>query len=598
MERPTAPPETTPPPCRADDGRHDAVATRADNGASPENFTQSSRASVTTPRQDEDADRTKSSVRLKKSIVLQPMQCLNSTASTDELFYLACQAGDEVMVRSQLPLASSGALDLNRFTHHQDTPLCVACVEERLEVVTLLLSHPSIQVNLSNYSHPPLALAAGLGRVQVVRLLLGHPAIDVNAATARRTPLTAACENGHLDVVQELCACPALSLNLLDHDEHSALFTASLHGHSDVVRFLLTLPDTDVNLLCGGDLAVTMATLYHHSDIVTMLLAVPTLDVNKLDQDGHSALSLACQEGFEDIVALLLTHPAIQLRVSGTKSALTWAVEKGQVAILDRLLTHEQSIPSTVQPTDKVPLTTVACQRGHLDIVKLLLARGVFESDPPEVQWTSVYEALLNKRLKVCRLLLVENGSKLTLPPTPKGQPTLLHAAAVAGYEDIVGTLLARAYDDVGALDPDGRTALEVAVTQGQWGVATLLLSADLPVRVSQDGQVVPNATHVNSWTDIADPSGRFAHMDASKRCDVVRALLLQFPESSQRELAQALLSATHSTSGLTVDSFIDSKSLELLRSWTPSPQLGERTCLENQRALRTPGAVSVGRVC
>ncbi|KAF0702975.1 hypothetical protein AaE_015610 [Aphanomyces astaci] len=448
------------------------------------------------------------------------------------------------MVRSQLPLASSGALDLNRFTHHQvlyhlyptDTPLCVACVEERLEVVTLLLSHPSIQVNLSNYSHPPLALAAGLGRVQVVRLLLGHPAIDVNAATARRTPLTAACENGHLDVVQELCACPALSLNLLDHDEHSALFTASLHGHSDVVRFLLTLPDTDVNLLCGGDLAVTMATLYHHSDIVTMLLAVPTLDVNKLDQDGHSALSLACQEGFEDIVALLLTHPAIQLRVS--------------------------------------------------------------------VQWTSVYEALLNKRLKVCRLLLVENGSKLTLPPTPKGQPTLLHVAAVAGYEDIVGTLLARAYDDVGALDPVRKMSTHALIDitfvfqqLGQWGVATLLLSADLPVRVSQDGQVVPNATHVNSWTDIADPSGRFAHVDASKRCDMVRALLLQFPESSQRELAQALLSATHLTSGLTVDSFIDSKSLELLRSWTPSPQLGERTCLENQRALRTPGAVSVGRI-
>ncbi|RHY78820.1 hypothetical protein DYB26_002457 [Aphanomyces astaci] len=98
---------------------YDAVATPADNDVSPEKFTERSRASVTTPRQDEDADRTKSSVRLKKSIVLQPMQCLNSTASADELFYLACQAGDEAMVRSQLPLASSGALDLNRFTHHQ-----------------------------------------------------------------------------------------------------------------------------------------------------------------------------------------------------------------------------------------------------------------------------------------------------------------------------------------------------------------------------------------------------------------------------------------------------------------------------------------------
>ncbi|ETV95705.1 hypothetical protein H310_11121 [Aphanomyces invadans] len=78
--------------------------------------------------------------------------------NANELFYLACQAGDVPVVRSHLDRATSGALDVNQFTHHQDTPLCVACVEERLEVVSLLLAHPAIQVNLRILRwHLPLA---------------------------------------------------------------------------------------------------------------------------------------------------------------------------------------------------------------------------------------------------------------------------------------------------------------------------------------------------------------------------------------------------------------------------------------------------------
>ncbi|ETW09387.1 hypothetical protein H310_00001 [Aphanomyces invadans] len=147
------------------------------------------------------ADRTKSSAGLKKSILLQPMQRLNSNVNANELFYLACQAGDVPVVRSQMDRATSGGLD--------DTPLCVGCVEERLEVVSLLLAQPAIQVNLYNYSHPPLALATGLGHVEVFQLLLSHPSIDVNVATARLTPLIAACENGYLatDIVIRVVIC-------------------------------------------------------------------------------------------------------------------------------------------------------------------------------------------------------------------------------------------------------------------------------------------------------------------------------------------------------------------------------------------------------
>ncbi|ETV95706.1 hypothetical protein H310_11122 [Aphanomyces invadans] len=535
----------------------------------------------------------RSSARLRKSIMLQPMQHLNSSVSANEMFYLACQSGDINMVRSQLPLASSGKLDLNRFTHHQDTPLCVACVEERLDIVALLLSQPSIQVNLCNYSHPPLTLAAGLGRVEVVELLLSHPSIDVNVATARRTPLTAACENGHLAVVRLLCARPDLKLNLLDHDGHSALFSACLHGNTDVVRFLLTLPDLDVNLLCCGDLALTIATVYHHTDIVDMLLAIPSLDVNHLDQDGLSALAHACHEGFDDIVSTLLKHPAIQLR-TGTKSAFTRAVEKGHGAVLDRLIAHEP-LTSTVQSPTELALATVACQRGHLGIVKLFVTRGIFQSDPPDVQRMSLYEAVANKRLKVARLLLDTTG--IAWAPTPKGQSTLLHAAALGGSETLVAALLARNIETIGALDTEDRTALQLAVHEGNWGAATLLLGADLPVEVAIDGHVVPRVSYDHSWTDFADPCGVYSVVNESTRCDVVRALMLQFPEDKQVDVAQGLLATMIAATGCSVASYIDKKCLNLLSTWAPSPPLTDPSACESRRTLRTPGAVSIDRI-
>ncbi|KAG9405191.1 hypothetical protein AC1031_004300 [Aphanomyces cochlioides] len=334
-----------------------------------------------------------------------------------ESFYQACQAGNLASVRDQLD-SGRDLFDVNAFTKTQDTPLCVACVEGRADVVAALLANPAIIVNLGNYSHPPLALAAGLGRLDIVKMLLNHPSILINVNTSKRTPLTAASENGHLEVVQLLCEQPGIQINLQDLHGHTALFAASLHGRTDVVRYLLTRPNIDVNLTCAGDLPLTVAASYHHVDIARLLLAEPDIDVNKPDQDGLTALIHACDEGLDDVVQLLFDSPKLKIDKDILIEMIARSVDKGRASVL-RLLLTRHPLPNTVlTAVTDLTMGIEACQKGHLSVVELFLELGLFQNDPPDTKRLAVYEALANKHVEIARLLLKRDD--FVIPMTPK----------------------------------------------------------------------------------------------------------------------------------------------------------------------------------
>ncbi|KAH9142890.1 hypothetical protein AeRB84_013054 [Aphanomyces euteiches] len=488
-----------------------------------------------------------------------------------ESFYQACQEGNLASVRDQLD-SGHDLFDVNAFTKTQDTPLCVACVEGRADVVAVLLANPAINVNLGNYSHPPLALAAGLGRLDIVKMLLNHPSILINVNTSKRTPLTAASENGHLEVVQLLCEQPGIEINLQDLHGHNALFAASLHGRTDVVRYLLTRPNIDVNLPCAGDLPLTVTASYHHVDIVRLLLAVPDIDVNKPDQDGLTALIHACDEGLDDVVQLLFDSPKLKIDKDILREMIARSVDKGRASVL-RLLLTRHPLPNTTDLTMGIE----ACQKGHLSVVELFLELGLFQNDPADTKRLAVYEALANKHVEIARLLLKRDDF---------GQPSLLHVAASSGFEDIVKMLLPNK-EDVGGLDTNDQTAWQLAAQSGHWNIVSSLLQADLPFKI-QDDAIVPRSDHGFSWPEFADPTS--ALVGNPRRSELATAIVLQFPEQKQVAVAKALLAATDATSR-TVESFTDDQTRNLLSSWTPSPGLAESP---SRKAIRTPGAVPV----
>ena len=152
------------------------------------------------------------------------------------------------------------------------------------------------------------------------------------------------------------------------------------------------------------------------------------------------------------------------------------AVERGDAAEVQRLM-HRHRVNVCTQPD----LLFVACERGHVDIVALLLAGGV----PAHQQtggpaWTTpLHVAAGFGHAGVVRFLLGY------LPPDllneAAGEGTPLHVACERGHEGVVSVLL-EARADVWCQRDNGTTPLYLASTSGYAAIVHRLLHARAPV--------------------------------------------------------------------------------------------------------------------
>jgi hypothetical protein len=75
------------------------------------------------------------------------------------------------------------------WTYNRQTPLYIACENNREKIVKLLLTHQNIDVNMGYYGKTPLYVACENNYEKIVELLLKHPEIDVNMKYNGETPL-------------------------------------------------------------------------------------------------------------------------------------------------------------------------------------------------------------------------------------------------------------------------------------------------------------------------------------------------------------------------------------------------------------------------
>ena len=155
---------------------------------------------------------------------------------------------------------------------HGATPLHTALIQERSEIVSILLAHGADVNSPANNGWTPLHIAASTtGRTDIVQLLLDHDA----------------------------------QLNAMDARGWTALFVASFRGHSEVVRLLLSKESTDVNGTdVHGQTPLMMASQRGHTEIVNLLLQHGA-NVHAADEDGATALDFeACHQ--DEVVQVLL----------------------------------------------------------------------------------------------------------------------------------------------------------------------------------------------------------------------------------------------------------------------------------------------------
>ena len=188
----------------------------------------------------------------------------------------------------------------------------------------------------------PVHWACAVGDLVSMKLFVNHSNFDIVNNENDSTALHIACSSGHLDVIEYLVSIKADDLLFRNKEGYTPLDLALKHGHVEVVMFILNKfnitadywnPDVSIPLhnCCQHeslDLLKLLTEMYHWDinkqdcklcytplmlatelgcfDIFEYLVTVCQCDVNLTNKDGRSALHIASDEGYLDMVQFLV----------------------------------------------------------------------------------------------------------------------------------------------------------------------------------------------------------------------------------------------------------------------------------------------------
>ena len=305
-----------------------------------------------------------------------------------------------------------------------------------------------------------------------------------------------------------------------------------LHGSRTMKTWIATLFAAGAlvgsNLVIGGELHTAAS----RGDVekAKALLATNRDLASSTDEHGWTPLYFAAASGHKDVVQLLIAnkadinafnqnftplHAAVMNRhpdvadlliASNAQVTVFDAAVGGYVEILKAQLKAD---PALVAATDDSGWTALhfAARNGHMDVVKLLLANKAEINSKTRIGMTPLDVALsfsgsarpgaraTDTNYEAISELLIASGAAV-ISGRNTGLTTL-HAAASAGFTNVVRELLDR-HADVNAKDGSGRTPLDLAAQHGHLDVVDLLVAHGAKM-------------------DAADKAGLLALKDAEK---------------------------------------------------------------------------------
>lgn len=149
-------------------------------------------------------------------------------------------------------LLDAGA-DPNCATHEDgNTPLLMACYDDQLDMVDLLLRYHASASKPNDNGYTPLHIAAWNGHIKSVRRLLKAGAQHDSRTNDLNTPIALAAHGGHLHVIEELLPL-GCTLNNYDKDKDTPLHYAAYNGMTKAVELFVELgADPNCHSTCNA----------------------------------------------------------------------------------------------------------------------------------------------------------------------------------------------------------------------------------------------------------------------------------------------------------------------------------------------------------
>ncbi|XP_064118603.1 rabankyrin-5-like isoform X2 [Macrobrachium nipponense] len=385
-------------------------------------------------------------------------------------------------------LLEAGA-DINATDSQRRTLLHMAIEVGDIQVATFLINNGA-DVNVRNRDgQSPLQMCITEGLSAVVGLLCGKGA-DQSHPNSPEPPLWQALNSKQEDIASILVQYHVDTDNWSDGPEgclQTLLHKAIDENREDIACFLIR-SGCDVNAVrkpgpggTGGDEAKDLQTPLHLCCSWGLEETVQTLlehgaKVNAKDAEGKTPLHYAIENCHTNIIALLLSHPALDLSVRDNAGVTPFAAamsrknNKAAQAILNRE-------PKAAEQYDHKGFNFlhIAIQKKDIESVLFLLSINVdmHTRTQDQLSLTPLHLATLTGSEMIVRNLLLAGGGAIN-ELTPQKQ-TVLHLAAAHDHAHLASIFLENGvrFD---AVDDNLNNALHVAVKEGHLAVVKVLL--------------------------------------------------------------------------------------------------------------------------
>ncbi|XP_077465534.1 ankyrin repeat and KH domain-containing protein 1 isoform X1 [Stigmatopora argus] len=324
----------------------------------------------------------------------------------------------------------------------------------------------------------------------------------LNAGQADNRSLAEACSDGDVNAVRKLLD-EGRSVNEHTEEGESLLCLACSAGYYELAQVLLAMHANVEDRGLKGDISPLMAAASGgYVDIVKLLL-VHGADVNAQSSTGNTALTYACAGGFVDVVKVLLKEGAnIEDHNENGHTPLMEAASAGHVEVARVLLEYGAGI-NTHSNEFKESALTLACYKGHLDMVRFLLEAGADQEHKTDEMHTALMEACMDGHVEVARLLL-DSGAQVNMPADSFESPLTL--AACGGHVELAALLIERGAN-LEEVNDEGYTPLMEAAREGHEEMVALLLAqgANINAQTEETQETALTLACCGGFLEVAD---------------------------------------------------------------------------------------------